>query len=160
MPAAPGTPSIQRGTDTIVMTLAKGICGPGPVRAQCPTSASGRRQLTVHPREARRPAHPGHQGLPGPIRAARRCRRYHPPGRRRHRHAAEVRVTVALVGGAVAADVLQPELAAGEVLALLVGYGNEPELLGASLVERFGKDVGAAGGGGTQEVAGVVQARS
>jgi hypothetical protein len=34
------------------MTLAKGICGPGPVRAQCPTSASGRRQLTVHPREA------------------------------------------------------------------------------------------------------------
>jgi hypothetical protein len=46
-------PSIQRGTDTIVMTLAKGICGPGPVRAQCTTSASGRRQLTVHPREAR-----------------------------------------------------------------------------------------------------------
>lgn len=44
-------PVTQRGTDTIVITFAKGTCGPCPVRAQCTTSASGRRQLTVHPRE-------------------------------------------------------------------------------------------------------------
>jgi IS5 family transposase len=44
-------PVAQRGTDTIVITFAKGTCGPCPVRAQCTTSASGRRQLTVHPRE-------------------------------------------------------------------------------------------------------------
>ncbi|MGH3629561.1 MAG: transposase [Sciscionella sp.] len=41
-------PLTQRGTDTIVITFAKAICGPCPVRAQCTTSASGRRQLTVH----------------------------------------------------------------------------------------------------------------
>jgi len=44
-------PVAQRGTDTIVITFAKGTCGPCPVRAQCTTSASGRRQLTVHPRQ-------------------------------------------------------------------------------------------------------------
>jgi hypothetical protein len=44
-------PVAQRGTDTIVITFAKGTCGPCPVRAQCTTSASQRRQLTVHPRQ-------------------------------------------------------------------------------------------------------------
>ena len=44
-------PVTQRGTDTIVITFAKSTCGPCPVRAQCTTSASGRRQLTVHPRD-------------------------------------------------------------------------------------------------------------
>ena len=44
-------PVTQRGTETIVITFPKGTCGPCPVRAQCTTSASGRRQLTVHPRE-------------------------------------------------------------------------------------------------------------
>jgi transposase len=44
-------PVTQRGTGTIVITFAKGTCGPCPVRAQCTTSAAGRRQLTVHPRE-------------------------------------------------------------------------------------------------------------
>lgn len=44
-------PVTQRGTDTIVITFSKGTCGPCPVRAQCTTSASGRRQLTVHPRD-------------------------------------------------------------------------------------------------------------
>ena len=44
-------PVAQRGTDTIVITFAKGTCGHCPGRAQCTTSASGRRQLTVHPRE-------------------------------------------------------------------------------------------------------------
>jgi transposase len=44
-------PVAQRGTDTIVITFAKGTCGPCPARVQCTTSASGRRQLTVHPRE-------------------------------------------------------------------------------------------------------------
>ena len=44
-------PVTQRGTDTIVITFAKSTCGPCPVRDQCTTSASGRRQLTVHPRD-------------------------------------------------------------------------------------------------------------
>jgi transposase len=44
-------PVTQRGTDTIVITFAKSTCRPCPVRAQCTTSATGRRQLTVHPRE-------------------------------------------------------------------------------------------------------------
>ncbi len=44
-------PVAQRGTDTIVITFAKRTCGPCPVRAQCTTSTSGRRQLTVHPRD-------------------------------------------------------------------------------------------------------------
>ena len=44
-------PVAQRGTDTIVITFAKHTCGPCPVLAQCTTSASGRRQLTVHPRQ-------------------------------------------------------------------------------------------------------------
>jgi len=44
-------PVAQRGTGTIVITFAKGTCGPCPVRAQCTTSASGRRQLTVHPQQ-------------------------------------------------------------------------------------------------------------
>jgi IS5 family transposase len=44
-------PVAQRGTSTIVITFAKGTCRPCPVRAQCTASASGRRQLTVHPRD-------------------------------------------------------------------------------------------------------------
>jgi len=44
-------PVAQRGTDTIVITFAKRTCRPCPVRAQCTTSTSGRRQLTVHPPE-------------------------------------------------------------------------------------------------------------
>jgi len=44
-------PVTQRGTSTIVITFAEGTCGPCPVRAQCTTSASGRRQLTVHPQQ-------------------------------------------------------------------------------------------------------------
>jgi IS5 family transposase len=44
-------PVTQRGTETIVITFAKGTCRPCPVRAQCTTSAAGRRQLTVHPRQ-------------------------------------------------------------------------------------------------------------
>jgi IS5 family transposase len=44
-------PVTQRGTDTIVITFAKAACRPCPVRAQCTASASGRRQLTVHPRD-------------------------------------------------------------------------------------------------------------
>jgi IS5 family transposase len=44
-------PVTQRGTETIVITFAKGTCGPCPVRSQCTISASGRRQLTVHPRD-------------------------------------------------------------------------------------------------------------
>jgi transposase len=50
-PSSSWNPVAQRGTDTIVITFAKGTCGPCPVRAQCTTSASGRRQLTVHPRQ-------------------------------------------------------------------------------------------------------------
>ena len=42
---------VQRGTSTIVITFAKSACGSCPVRAQRTTSASGRRQLTVHPRD-------------------------------------------------------------------------------------------------------------
>jgi len=34
-----------------VITFAKNTCRPCPVRAQCTTSAAGRRQLTVHSRE-------------------------------------------------------------------------------------------------------------
>ena len=44
-------PVAQRGTDTIVITFPKAACKPCPVRDQCTTSAAGRRQLTVHPRE-------------------------------------------------------------------------------------------------------------
>ncbi len=44
-------PVTQRGTDTIVITFAKSTCRPCPVQAQCTTSATGRRQLTVHPRD-------------------------------------------------------------------------------------------------------------
>ena len=44
-------PVTQRGTGTIVITFARSTCGPCPVRAQCTTSASGRRQLTVHPQQ-------------------------------------------------------------------------------------------------------------
>ena len=44
-------PVTQRGTGTIVITFAKSTCRPCPVRAQCTTSATGRRQLTVHPRD-------------------------------------------------------------------------------------------------------------
>jgi hypothetical protein len=44
-------PVTQRGTDTIVITFAKATCGPCPARALCTTAVSGRRQVTVHPRE-------------------------------------------------------------------------------------------------------------
>ena len=44
-------PVTQRGTGTIVITFAKSTCRPCPVQAQCTTSATGRRQLTVHPRD-------------------------------------------------------------------------------------------------------------
>src|ERR1022692_97619 len=44
-------PVTQRGTGTIVITFPRAACGPCPVRAQCTTSAAGRRQLTVHPRD-------------------------------------------------------------------------------------------------------------
>jgi transposase len=50
-PSSSWNPVAQRSTDTIVITFPKGTCGPCPVRAQCTTSASGRRQLTVHPRD-------------------------------------------------------------------------------------------------------------
>jgi Transposase DDE domain/Transposase domain (DUF772) len=42
-------PVTQRGTGTIVITFPKAACKPCPVRPQCTTAASGRRQLTVHP---------------------------------------------------------------------------------------------------------------
>lgn len=41
-------PVTQRGTPTIVITFSKTDCGPCPVRQLCTTSASQRRQLTVH----------------------------------------------------------------------------------------------------------------
>jgi hypothetical protein len=44
-------PVAQRGTDTIVITFAKRTCRPCPLRAQCTTSTSRRRQLTVHPHD-------------------------------------------------------------------------------------------------------------
>jgi len=50
-PSSSRDPVSQRSTDTIVITFAKDSCRPCPVRAQCTTSASGRRQLTVHPQE-------------------------------------------------------------------------------------------------------------
>ncbi|MGI8313136.1 IS1182 family transposase [Saccharopolyspora hattusasensis] len=52
-------PATQRGTDTIVITFATATCGPCPVREQCTTSRTRRRQITVHPRavhEAQRAA--------------------------------------------------------------------------------------------------------
>lgn len=52
-------PATQRGTDTIVITFGTATCGPCPVRDQCTTSQTRRRQLTVHPRaihEAQRAA--------------------------------------------------------------------------------------------------------
>jgi transposase len=62
-------PVTQRGTGTIVITFAKAACRPCPVRAQCTTSASGRRQLTVHPGRSTRPS-----SLPGPPRAPKTSR--------------------------------------------------------------------------------------
>jgi transposase len=44
-------PVTQRGTPTIVITFSKTDCGPCPVRELCTTSASQRRQLTVHTRQ-------------------------------------------------------------------------------------------------------------
>jgi hypothetical protein len=44
-------PVTQRGTPTIVITFSKADCGPCPVRELCTTSASQRRQLTVHTRQ-------------------------------------------------------------------------------------------------------------
>jgi hypothetical protein len=45
------SPATQRGTDTIVITFPTATCRPCPVRDQCTTSKTRRRQLTVHPRE-------------------------------------------------------------------------------------------------------------
>jgi hypothetical protein len=50
-PSSSWSPAAQRGTDTIVITFPKAACKPCPVRDQCTTSAAGRRQLTVHPRD-------------------------------------------------------------------------------------------------------------
>jgi transposase len=44
-------PVTQRGTPTIVITFSQTDCGPCPVRELCTTSASRRRQLTVHTRQ-------------------------------------------------------------------------------------------------------------
>lgn len=44
------SPCLQRGTELIVVTFAKNTCGPCPVRDQCTTSKTRRRQLTLHPR--------------------------------------------------------------------------------------------------------------
>jgi transposase len=44
-------PVTQRGTPTIVITFSAAGCGPCPVRELCTTSASQRRQLTVHTRQ-------------------------------------------------------------------------------------------------------------
>ena len=43
------SPASQRGYPVIVVKFANSVCGPCPVRQQCTTSASGRRQLTLHP---------------------------------------------------------------------------------------------------------------
>ncbi|MGB6161720.1 MAG: transposase [Pseudonocardiaceae bacterium] len=50
-------PVRQRGTDTIVISFPKATCGPCPVRQQCTTSRTRRRQLTVHPREVHTAQH-------------------------------------------------------------------------------------------------------
>lgn len=42
-------PVTQRGTDTIVISFSAATCGPCPMREQCTTSRTRRRQLTVHP---------------------------------------------------------------------------------------------------------------
>ena len=83
------SPATQRGTDAIVIKFAAGTCRPCPVRDQCTRSVSPRvgRQLTVPPprgppRPARRPSHPEHPGLVGPLRHPGRRRGHHPPGRR------------------------------------------------------------------------------
>ena len=81
-------PVTQRGTDTIVINFAKRTCGPCPVRTQCTTSTSGRRQLTVHPRDvhqAQLAARAAQTTKDWQARYAltRRRRRHHPPGRRR-----------------------------------------------------------------------------
>ncbi len=44
-------PVTQRDTDTIVISFSATTCGPCPVREQCTTSRTRRRQLTVHPRD-------------------------------------------------------------------------------------------------------------
>jgi len=50
-------PVRQRGTDTIVISFPKTTCGPCPVREQCTTSRTRRRQLTVHPRDVHAAQH-------------------------------------------------------------------------------------------------------
>jgi transposase len=50
-------PVTQRGTDTIVISFPKTTCGPCPVREQCTTSRTQRRQLTVHPRDVHAAQH-------------------------------------------------------------------------------------------------------
>jgi transposase len=49
--SASWSPARQHGTEAIVVTFDSATCRPCPVREQCTTSARGRRQLTLHPRE-------------------------------------------------------------------------------------------------------------
>jgi hypothetical protein len=51
----------------------------------------------------------------------------------------------------LSADVLQSKLTAVEFLALLVGDGDEPEPLSASLLQGLGQDVAAAGRAGVRK---------
>jgi transposase len=50
-------PVTQHGTDTIVISFPKTTRGPCPVREQCTTSRTRRRQLTVHPRDVHAAQH-------------------------------------------------------------------------------------------------------
>jgi hypothetical protein len=55
--SSPWNPVRQRGTSTIVISFPKTTCGPCPVRQQCTTSRTRRRQITVHPREVHTAQH-------------------------------------------------------------------------------------------------------
>ncbi|QIZ38633.1 hypothetical protein FDZ84_34100 [Saccharopolyspora sp. ASAGF58] len=45
------TPCVQYGSARTVVTFSKAVCGPCPVRTRCTTAKSGRRQISLHPRE-------------------------------------------------------------------------------------------------------------
>ncbi|MGI8306240.1 IS1182 family transposase [Saccharopolyspora hattusasensis] len=45
------TPCVQDGVPKTVVTFSKTVCGSCPHRAQCTTAKSGRRQISLHPRE-------------------------------------------------------------------------------------------------------------
>lgn len=49
--SASWSPCTQAGVERIVVTFARDTCRPCPMRSQCTTSAAGRRQLSVNPRE-------------------------------------------------------------------------------------------------------------